>query len=115
MRNHSSSYYLLYCLKTDIMTNSSSQQPLLYRSLDDIKMRKQELRRMLQRDNGEISQIWNGLLARPEVNTPTNRIQGLMSKSIGIIDGALLGWKLYQRLKPGKKKRKTNFLLRLIS
>jgi len=84
---------------------------MLYHSLDDIRMRKQELRQMLQKDNGEITQLWNGLFAKPEVKTPTNRIQGLMSKSMGIVDGAILGWKLYQRFSPNRKKKTKKGLL----
>ena len=86
-----------------------------YKSIEDIQSRKQELRRLLQRDNGEMVQIWNGLFAKPEVSTPTNRIQGFMTKGMGIVDGAILGWKLYNKLYSGKKKKKQGFISKLFS
>ncbi len=84
-----------------------------YSTIEDIQARKQQLRNSLQRDNGEISQLWNGLFAKPEVSTPTNRIQSFMSKGLGVVDGAILGWKLYQKFSKGKKKKKQGLLKKL--
>ena len=93
------------------MTDISNNE---YRTLNDIRQRKEELRRLLQKDNGEITQLWQGLFTNTRPDTPTNRIQGLMSKGIGVVDGAILGWKLYQRFRPTKKQKKKNWLMRLM-
>lgn len=85
----------------------------IYKSLDDIRQRKQELRSLLQKDNGEITQLWQGLFAPSRPSTPTNKIQGFMTKGMGVVDGAILGWKLYQRFRPNKKAKSKNWLARL--
>ena len=77
-----------------------------YRSLEDIRMRKEMLRRELQRDNGQIKGAWNGLFHSEKNATPSKRMSGFMSTGAGVMDGIILGWKLYRKFYGGKKKRK---------
>ncbi|MDO4959791.1 MAG: hypothetical protein Q4E68_11145 [Prevotellaceae bacterium] len=71
-----------------------------YQSLLTIRARKLELNKEIQRSEHEIKTTWNALFhpkkqATPK--TPTQRILAMASSSMGLIDGALLGWKLYKK------------------
>ena len=86
-----------------------------YRSLEEIRMRKETLRRELQKDNGQINSLWHRIFHNDKTGTPSKRISGLMSTGAGVVDGVILGWKLYRRFK-GKdnhkntRKKKGGFL-----
>lgn len=76
----------------------SSKQPLLqYKSLDDIRMRKEELRQSLRKDNQSMKTQWNGLFHQEKTNSPTRRFANIMSTSAIVLDGIILAWKLYNR------------------
>lgn len=74
-----------------------------YRTLDEIRLRKAKLNTEITKDNVKIKGLWNNIFHRPEKkSTPSMRFSGLMSTGAGIVDGLLLGWKLYRRFS-GKK------------
>ena len=76
----------------------SSKQPLLqYKSLDDIRARKEELRQSLRQDNQSMKTQWNGLFHHERTNSPTRRFANIMSTSAIVLDGIILAWKLYNR------------------
>ena len=53
----------------------SSKQPLLqYKSLDDIRARKEELRQSLRQDNQSMKTQWNGLFHQEKSNSPSRRL-----------------------------------------
>ena len=76
----------------------SSKQPLLkYKSLDDIRMRKEELRQSLRQDNQSMKTQWNGLFHHEKSNSPSRRLANIMSTGAIVLDGVILAWKLYNR------------------
>lgn len=71
-----------------------------YQSLLTIRARKIELSKEIQRSEHEIKTTWNALFhpkKQQTPKTPTQRILAMASSSMGLIDGALLGWKLYKK------------------
>ena len=78
----------------------TEEEPLKYQSLLAIRARKMQLNKEIQRSEQEIKTTWNTLFhpkKDPVPNTPTQRFLSLASSSVGLIDGALLGWKLYKK------------------
>jgi hypothetical protein len=78
----------------------TEEEPLKYQSLLAIRARKAQLNKDIQRSEQEIKSTWNALFhpkKNPTPNTPTQRFLSLASSSVGLIDGALLGWKLYKK------------------
>ena len=78
----------------------TEEEPMKYQSLLAIRARKMQLNKEIQRSEQEIKTTWNTLFhpkKDPTPNTPTQRFLSLASSSVGLIDGALLGWKLYKK------------------
>lgn len=72
-----------------------------YNSLRDLKEYKDALNKQLKADEDEIKRLW-GDLFRPVKSgpkTPTQRIHSALSLGTGVIDGLILGWKLYRKFK----------------
>lgn len=74
-----------------------------YRSLADVRGRKEQLKRDLRDDEEKISHLWKELTRPSEAfdrsATPSQRIMGLINTGGSLIDGAILGWKLYRKFK----------------
>ena len=87
--------------------NTASKCTAPYRSLDEIRDRKDLLLDDIRKDDQQIKALWGQLFAKPEpisALTPSKRISSLMATGAGVFDGILLGWKLYRKFK--RKKRK---------
>lgn len=72
-----------------------------YNSLRDLKEYKDALNKKLKADEDEIKRLWN-ILFKPVKSgpkTPTQRIQSALSLGTGVVDGIILGWKLYRKFK----------------
>ena len=74
-----------------------------YKSLDDIRRRKETLRNEIQEDDKKIKNLWEEM-SRPsdlfsKSASPSKRITGLMSTGAALFDGAMLGWKLYRKFR----------------
>lgn len=74
-----------------------------YKSLDDIRRRKETLRNEIQEDDKKIKNLWEEI-SRPsdlfsKSASPSKRITGLMSTGAALFDGAMLGWKLYRKFR----------------
>lgn len=71
-----------------------------YTTLRAIRQRKDELARDINNDGKEMGRLWKSLFAKP---APVQRkgfsLQGLMGTGAGILDGAILAWKLYRKFK----------------
>ena len=84
-----------------------------FSSLDDIRAYKEELLEQIRHDRDVISTKWNDLFHREEP-TPQSKAQKIMkmlSMGTGVLDGAMLGWKLYRKYQEGaflfgKRRRK---------
>ena len=79
------------------MTNQNTHPDSEYRTLNDIRLRKAQLRTDIIKDDNRIAGLWNELVHKPKAkNTPTQRFSGAVSTGAGILDGLILGWKLYR-------------------
>ena len=77
----------------------------IYRSLEDIRDRKDSLRDNIRGDEQQMRTLWNQLFAPRQplsALSPSKRISSVLTTGAGILDGAILGWKLYRKF---KKKR----------
>ncbi len=71
-----------------------------YSSLSDIMRRKAQLKDSLTANERRIGSLWKTLFQqdKPKANqSPSMRLANVISTSAGLLDGALLGWKLYRR------------------
>ena len=82
-------------VKIEIMIEQTTR----YKSLNDIRLRKAQLRSDIIKDSNKIAGLWNELVHKPKDNsTPTKRFSGMITTGAGVLDGAILGWKLYRKL-----------------
>lgn len=75
-------------------------------SLSDISQQKDRLRESIQKDEEQIAGLWGDLFHPREeegLSSPTQRIVGMMSLGTGVVDGLLLGWKLYRKFSGAKE------------
>ncbi len=76
---------------------------ITYKSLSDLRLRKEMLKNDILKDDHEARNLWNDLFHKPEAfkkdATPSKRIHGLMNIGAGAVDGIVLGWKLYRKFK----------------
>lgn len=74
-----------------------------YKSLNDIRTRKEMLRNAILKDDEKIRTLWNELFKPTEIfdkNTPpSKRISRILNTGATVIDGAILGWKLYRKFR----------------
>ena len=69
--------------------------------LRDLQGYKDALNKQIETDEKEIKRLWNSLFkpAKSGPKTPTQRIQSAISLGTSVIDGVILGWKLYRKFK----------------
>ena len=65
-----------------------------YRTLEEIRQRKNELRRQIDRDNEHISQLWGSLFVKRKDTTTGQFVTNLLSHGAMMIDAFLLVRKL---------------------
>jgi hypothetical protein len=83
----------------------------VYKNLDEIRLRKAQLLTEITKDSNKMKDMWTGLFHKPKDNvTPTSRFSGFMKTGAGVVDGLILGWKLYRKFGGGSKKSKNKFL-----
>lgn len=85
------------------MLMETIQKPI--RSLDEIDIRKDILRDKVHENEKEIRTLWNSLFRKPDAFTsslPSKRFTSLISTGAGVLDGVILGWKLYRKFKKRK-------------
>lgn len=84
----------------------AQEAPRPYTSLEQIRDSKDLLVKDIRSNEKQIQQLWGQLFTKPEplsALTPTKRFSALMSTGAGILDGVILGWKLYRKFKRKKK------------
>ena len=87
------------------------KQARKYHTLEEIRLRKEELANAIQQDSTKFSSLWNQTFIKREGNSKGEYISGLIANSITAIDAFLLIRKLmkgYGNLfgKSGKKSKK---------
>lgn len=71
------------------------QKPIReYRTLEEIRQRKDELLHDLQQDNTQFTKLWNQVFLKREDNSKTDYIAGLVSNGIVAVDTFFLVRKL---------------------
>jgi hypothetical protein len=65
-----------------------------YRTLEEIRLRKDELLNDLQQDNTQFTTLWHQVFLKRDENSKTDYIAGLVSNSIVAVDTFLLIRKL---------------------
>ncbi len=82
-----------------------------YRTLEEIRLRKEELADAIQQDNAQFTTLWNQVFIKREGNSKGDYISGLIANSITAVDAFLLIRKLMKNygglfgIKSKKKKR----------
>lgn len=74
-----------------------------YSSLNEIRLRKELLRKDIDADDAKIKALWHSLFSKPDAlakNAPASkRLSSMLQIGAGAFDGALLAWKLYRKFK----------------
>jgi hypothetical protein len=52
--------------------------------------------------------LWNDLFHNPDItdSNPSKRVNGLINTGVGLLDGLILGWKLYRKFNGSRLFRK---------
>ena len=82
-----------------------------YRTLEEIRQRKDELLDQMQTDNKQFTTLWNEIFVKRENNSKGDYIAGLVANSVTVIDLFLLYRKLRKNYGSllglfGKKKKR---------
>ena len=84
-------------------TNGGAEcTPRTFSSLEEIEAYKQEVRQEVHNDEQHIAQLWKELFYKEESRmpkTPLQKVMGMVNMGSGVIDGLILGWKLYRKFK----------------
>ena len=78
----------------------NTNEPIAYRSLSDIRARKEELLKDIHKDGEEICSMWRELFHEPGPAvslTPSKRFNTMLNTGAKLLDAAILGWKLYHK------------------
>ncbi|MBQ0074761.1 MAG: hypothetical protein KBT34_11255 [Prevotella sp.] len=93
--------------------NTKTKINISVTSLTQIGEMKDAIKAELEKNEERLEEIWDDMFHKPteeEMASPTQRAMAFITSSAGLIDGALLGWKLYNRFGKGirffKKKKK---------
>ncbi len=70
------------------------KSPQQYHTLEEIRLRKEELASEMQQDNNKFSTLWHQTFVKREGNSKGEYISGLIANSITAIDAFLLVRKL---------------------
>lgn len=68
-------------------------------TLEDIELMKASLRDEIRKDETEIGEKWHSLFVTEAPTSRSGRIAYLMNTGMSVLDGAILGWKLYREFK----------------
>ncbi len=75
-----------------------------YKSLNDIKLRRDKLRDDILKEDQKIRSLWGDLFHpsgnRTKNTSPSQRISGIINTGASVLDGVILGWKLYRKFRP---------------
>ena len=82
---------------------NTDKEQLEYSSLNEIRLRKELVRKDMEADDAKIKALWGAIFKKPDVlskkASPGQRLNSLFSIGASAFDGALLAWKLYRKFK----------------
>ena len=82
---------------------NESNENIEYSSLTEIRLRKELLRKDIEKDDAKIKALWNSLFTKPEAlaknASASKRLNSMLKIGAGAFDGAILAWKLYHKFK----------------
>lgn len=74
-----------------------------YTTIEEIQLRKAMLLADIQKDSNKLGNEWKSLFQKPDAlnrkATPSKRFSSLLNTGAGMLDAAILGWKLYRKFK----------------
>ena len=73
-----------------------------YKDLNDIRLRKKALRTDIVKDDQNMKKLWDSLFHNETINrnsSPSKKFSVLMNTGASLLDGVILGWKLYRKFK----------------
>ena len=83
------------------------QKSRSFSSLEEIERYKEEVRKNIREDERNIADLWNRLFLKDGgkhmPKTPMQRISSMVNIGSGVVDGIILGWKLYHKFKGGRR------------
>ena len=86
-------------------TNDSTQQRT-FCTFEEIESYKDEVRQSIHDDEKRIGKLWSDLFHKEDRHapkTPVQRMVSMVNIGSGVIDGLILGWKLYRKFKGGRR------------
>ena len=86
-------------------TNDSTQQRT-FCTLEVIVSYKDEVRQSIHDDEKRIGKLWSDLFHKEDRHTPKTPVQRMINMvniGSGVLDGLILGWKLYRKFKGGRR------------
>lgn len=80
---------------------TTNQNTHTIHTLEEIVMRKNIVLESIHEDDKKIKELWGSLFHSndPSSKTPAKRITGFLNIGAGVLDGAILAWKLYRKFK----------------
>lgn len=78
------------------------QETPSYRTLEEIRLRKSQLLVDITKDSNKVEKLWNNLFHKPAQKgkkSPGKRMSSIVSTGASVVDGLILGWKLYRKFK----------------
>ena len=87
------------------METDSSKKTMQFNSLDEIEAYRDQLKLDLHKDEERFASLWKGLFCKEEPRrpkTPMQRVLGMVNVGSGVLDGVILGWKLYRKFSGGR-------------
>lgn len=87
------------------METDSSKKTMQFNSLDEIEAYRDQLKLDLHKDEERIVSLWKGLFCKEESRrpkTPMQRVLNMVNVGSGVLDGVILGWKLYRKFSGGR-------------
>ena len=87
-----------------------------YHTLEEIRLRKEELAAQIQQDSTKFSSLWNQTFVKREGNSKGEYISGLIANSVTAIDAFLLIRKLVKNYGSifGNPRKKTKHTQRML-
>jgi len=81
-----------------MMTDNNIPQAVAYRSLVELRLRKEQIRNAIHKDNSDIADKWRSLFKKPEGKKKKSlTVSSLVNTGAGVFDGFLFAWKLYRK------------------